>query len=172
VPDIHNPYTWAYKWAGITGALAILVFGAYLKGRHDANKLCEAKEAAAIVLAAEEKARIATEHAQELSKYQEKEKNDEKARTDLAAANAGLRNTIAGYRRSTPFTVPSNPVCPANELLAECGNVYRETALRGAERVADCGKQLIDMAGKAEEERGKVELSNSLYESIRKRTNK
>jgi hypothetical protein len=146
-----------------------LCSASFVKGCQHGKSEGEAEKAAAIAVAAEEKARIATEHAQELSKYQEKEKDDEKARTDLADATRELRNATANYRRSAPFTVPSNPVCPANELLAECGNVYRETTLRGAERVADCGKQLIDMAGKAEEERGKVELSNSLYESIRKR---
>jgi hypothetical protein len=143
-----------------------------VKGCQHGKSEGEAEKAAAITLAAEEKARIATEHAQELSKYQEKEKNDEKARTDLAAANAGLRQSIASYRRSSTFTVPSNPKCPANELLELCGRAYQEVALRGGERTAECAKELGLMAGKAEEERGKVELSNSLYESIRKRTNK
>jgi hypothetical protein len=149
-----------------------LCSASFVKGCQRGEAKGEAEKVAAIALAAEEKARIATEHAQELSKYQEKEKNDEKARTDLAAANAGLRNAIAGYRRSAPFTVPGNPVCPANELLELCGRAYQEVALRGGERTAECAKELGLMAGKAEEERGKVELSNSLYESIRKRTNK
>jgi hypothetical protein len=169
MPDFPNPYTWAYKWAAITWALAILVFGAYLKGRHDANKLCDAKEAAAIVLAAEEKARIATEHAQELSKYQEKEKNDEKARTDLAAANAGLRNSIANYRRSAPIAVTSENVCEAGKLFGICAERYESVALRSSELVAECSARYSSMANLAESERGKAELVESLYESIRKR---
>ena len=150
-------------------ACAVSAVGSwYVTAEYKDAKHAEEK-AAAIALAATEKARIATEHAQALSKYQEKEKNYEKARTDLAAANRGLLNTIAGYRRSAPFTVPSNPQCPANDLLELCGRAYQEVALRGGERTAECAKELGLMAGKAEEERGKVELSNSLYESIRKR---
>ena len=160
------------KYAIYAAIIAALCSASFIKGCQHGEAKGEAEKAAAIALAAEEKARIATEHAQALSKYQEKDKLDEKAKSDLAAANRGLLDTVARYRRSSPFTVASSAVCPANELLAECGNVYRETTLRGAERVADCGKQLIDMAGKAEEERGKAELAGSLYNSIRNRSPK
>lgn len=159
-----------YKWAAIGIGLLAIAGGSYFKGRQHSNEKWEAKEAAALVLAATEKARIATEHAQELSKYQEKEKADEKARTDLAAANAGLRHALARYRGSPAIVIPSDPKCPSNDLLGSCANLLREVTGRGAERVADCLEEVGELAGIAETERGKAELSNSLYESIRNRT--
>lgn len=132
----------------------------------------EAEKAAAITLAAEEKARIATEHAQALSKYQEKEKNDEKARTDLAAANRGLLDTVARYRRSSPIAITGENVCEAGKLFGICAERYESVALRTSELVAECSGRLNLMAGNAESERGKAELAGSLYNSIRNRSPK
>lgn len=149
-----------------------LCSASFVKGCQHGKSEGEAEKAAAILLAEKEKARIATEHAQELSKYQEKEKNDEKARTDLAAANAGLRNTIASYRRSTPIAVTSENVCEAGKLFGICAERYESVALRSSELVAECSGRLNLMAQSAESERGKAELAGSLYESIRNRSPK
>jgi hypothetical protein len=146
-----------------------LCSASFVKGCQHGKSEGEAEKAAAITLAAEEKARIATEHAQELSKYQEKEKNYEKARTDLAAANAGLRNAITNYRRSTPIAVTGENVCEAGKLFGICAERYESVALRSSELVAECSARYSSMANLAESERGKAELVESLYESIRKR---
>ena len=158
-----------YKWAAIGIGLLAIAGGSYFKGRQHANEKWEAKEAAALVLAAEEKARIATEHAQALSKYQEKDKLDEKAKSDLAAANLGLRNAIASHRRSPPIAVTSENVCEAGKLFGTCASLLGEISERGASRLAACLGEYGEMAGLAESERGKAELAGSLYESIRKR---
>ena len=160
------------KYAIYAAIIAALCSASFIKGCQHGEAKGEAEKAAAILLAEKQKAQWASDREKLISAHNEKEKNDEKARADLAAANLGLRNAIAGYRRSTPFTVPSDPECPANKLLESCGRTYEEVALRGAERIRDCSPELASMAGAAETERGKAELSNSLYESIRIRKRK
>ena len=160
------------KYAIYAAIIAALCSASFIKGCQHGEAKGEAEKAAAILLAEKQKAQWASDREKLISAHNEKEKNDEKARADLAAANLGLRNAIAGYRRSTPFTVPSDPECPANKLLESCGRTYEEVALRGAERIRDCSQELASMAGAAETERGKAELSNSLYESIRIRKRK
>lgn len=166
MPDI------VVKWLTLVGVAIALVGVGFVKGCQHGEAEAEKEKAKAIALAATEKARISLEHAQTLSKYQEKEKTDEKARADLAAANAGLRNAIAGYRRNPPIAITSENVCEAGKLLGVCAERYESVALRGAELVSECSGRLESMAGLAESERGKAELAGSLYNSIRNRSPK
>jgi len=160
------------KYLIYAAIIATLCSASFVKGCQHGEANGEAEKAAAILLAEKQKAQWASDREKLISAHSEKEKNDEKARTDLAAANLGLRQSIAGYRRSAPFTVASDPECPANKLLESCGRTYEEVAIRGAERIRDCSQELASMAGAAETERGKAELAGSLYNSIRNRSPK
>lgn len=160
------------KYLIYAAIVVALCSASFIKGCQHGKSEGEAEKAAAIAAAAEEKARVVTAQAKELSRFQEKEKSDEKAKSDLAAANLGLRNAIARYRGSPAIVIPSDPKCPSNDLLGSCANLLREVTGRGGERVAACLAEVGELAGIAETERGKAELSNSLYESIRKRASK
>lgn len=141
-----------YKWLAGIGVLAILVFGAYLKGRSDANSNWEAIQAKAVAAAAEESARLLKEKETLVAKY-EKDKQDAQA-SNLRAADAvkRLRDSIASMSRN-----PTVPVSSATS--AEVGNV-----------LGDCAQEYRIMAETADTLYGKLQLSQTIYESIRKRS--
>ena len=160
------------KYLIYAAIMVALCSASFVKGCQHGEAKGEAEKAAAIVLAEKQKAQWASDREKLISAHDEKEKANEKAKSDLAAANLGLRQSIASYRRSAPFTVASENVCEAGKLFGICAERYESVALRTSELVAECSGRLNLMAGNAESERGKAELAGSLYNSIRNRSPK